>query len=134
MKNGQMTIYEYIAAESALSYLPPEAAEIWEGCFDLKLHELPPGARFDTTGRVAYLLRGAGEVGAWEIERGAFFGVNARGTPERQVFTSHTGCLLLLWDSLIMTHVCYRACWFHARFVDEVRRAAAKRSYRSNEA
>lgn len=126
-----MTLYETMAAEPALAYLPPEAAELWEGCFDLRLHELPPGARFDTTGCVACLLRGTGEVGAWEIARGAFFGIDAQGNPERQIFTSHTSCQLLLWDSAVMAHVCYRACWFHARFVDEVRRAAAQRSYRS---
>ncbi len=128
-----MDVYDCIRGDATLGFLPPECVEPFEGCFDMTLLELPPGARFDSKGRLAYLLRGSGEVGAWDTEAGGFFGVDAAGRPERQVFTSHTSCLLLLWDAAVLTNVCYRACWFHARLIETARRAAASRVYRVGE-
>ena len=126
-------IYDYIAADPTLSFLPPECTEVFEGCFNMHLHRLPPGARFETTGYVAYLLDGAGEIGAWDMESGAFFGVDSRGKPQRQTVTTHTSCLLLLWDDIIMSHLCYRGCWFHLRLLETIRRQAAGRIYRIGE-
>ena len=128
-----MKLYDLIRSDSSLSFLPPEGVRIFDGCFDLTLRELPPGARFDTAGRLAYLLRGSGEVGAWDMESGTFFGLDAAGMPERQVFTAHTRCLLLLWDDAVLTGVCYGACWFHARLIEEAKRSTGKRTYRIGE-
>lgn len=128
-----MTVYEKITAGTDLSWLPEEAYETFSGCFDLRVEEMAAGKRFDTAGCIACLLRGAGEVGASDLEEGAFLGIDAQGRPQRQVFTSHVSCTLLVLDDAVMKHVCYRACWFHARFLEEARRSAAQRTYRIGE-
>ena len=127
------TLYDHIAADPRLSFLPPECEEVFSGCFDMRLLELAPGARFDTAGCVAYLLEGSGEIGAWDTDSGVFFGVSADGRPQRQTFTTHTSCLLLLWNDDVITRVCYRACWFHVKFLNMVRHDAAHRVYRIGE-
>lgn len=129
----ERSLYEYIAADPRLSFLPPECEEAFEGCFDMRLHEMAPGARFDTSGCVAYLLEGSGEIGAWDTDSGAFLGISADGRPQRQTFTSHTSCRLLLWNDDVITRVCYRSCWFHVRFLNLARYDAAHRVYRIGE-
>ena len=112
-----MDIYDHLAADGRLSFLPREAVEIFEGCFDLRLLELRPGETFDAAGRLCYLLRGAGGVGERPVAPGTFFGVD-RDRAER--FTAASDCAQLLWDADVLSHVCYRACWFHVRLLNEI--------------
>ena len=115
-----MELYDLLAADGRLSFLPRESVEIFEGCFDLHLLELRAGEGFDAAGRLGYLLRGTGSAGGRPVASGAFFGVDRDRGPRAERFTAETDCSLLLWDADVLSHVCYRACWFHVRLLNEI--------------
>lgn len=115
-----MDIYDRLTADGRLFFLPREAAEIFGGCFDLQLLELHAGDVFDAAGRLGYLLDGTGRAGGRPLASGAFFGVGRDKRPRAERFTAETDCSLLLWDADVLSHVCYRACWFHVRLLNEI--------------
>ena len=115
------TLALLFAANARLSFLPPEAAEIFEGCFDLRVCEVPRGGTLDTAGALCYLCSGTGRIGKRRADPGVFFGVDAEGKPRAEAFAASEDSVLLRWDGDVLSHVCYRACWFHVRLLNEVR-------------
>lgn len=90
-------------------------------CFDLREERLAAGDYRVCGGRMGYLLSGtAADEAGRPLEPGDLLGVPGVPTPES--FTASEGCRILWMDGEIMTSVCYRACWFHGRFVTEVRK------------
>ena len=111
-----------------LFWLPAEGLETMGNCFDMQAEAVSAGACCRSNGRLGYLLRGRGELtgepGNRTAAPGSIFGVIIQeGTAHtvQACLRAETDCVLLWADGEILRSVCYGACWFHARFIREVR-------------
>lgn len=109
-----------------LDWLTEEGAETLSSCFDLTVEELPPGQSFPTAGRIGCLLRGEavfhrkGE--ARSLALGDVFALGRDNTPLLGVLTAGRDCAVAWLRADVVQHVCYNACWFHARLLEEINR------------
>ena len=117
-----------ISAETLLktelfAWTAPEDLEVLANCFDWEEERLAAGEHRKGMGRIGCLLEGAAERHRAIVAAGAVFGLPRDGEPDpKSAVTARTDCRILWMDGDIMTSVCYRACWFHGRFVTEVRK------------
>ena len=118
-----------ISAETLLktelfAWTAPEDLEVLANCFDWEEERLAAGEHRKGMGRIGCLLEGAaGDAAGHALAAGAIFGLTRDGEPDpKSAVTARTDCRILWMDGDIMTSVCYRACWFHGRFVTEVRK------------
>lgn len=108
------------------AWLPAEGAETLSACFDLCVEELEPGESRPAGGRVGCLLRGGAvfQTGgdARALEPGRVFALDRDRNPLPGVLTAGEGCAVAWFHRDLVRHVCYRACWFHARLILEIGR------------
>lgn len=108
------------------AWLPEEGAETLSNCFDLCVEELSAGETRSTEGRIGCLIRGGADFRTDDDTRtlalGDVFALNRDRNPLPGVLTAGEDCAVawFRWD--LVCHVCYRACWFHARLIQEIDR------------
>ena len=119
---------EELLRQPLFAWMPPEAPRTFQDCFDLEAEELAPGERRESRGRIGYVLSGAlelegGETGLAAPER-VFGLLDARAGQvrvEEVCLTAREPSVVIWMNREIMTSVCYFDCWFHGRFVTEMR-------------
>ena len=108
------------------SWLPEEGAETLSNCFDLCVEELNAGETRATEGRIGCLLRGGADFRTDNDTRtlapGDVFALDRDRNPLSGVLTAGKGCAVAWFRRDLVLHVCYRACWFHARLIQEIDR------------
>lgn len=121
------------ALSGCFPWMPERADAVLQSCFDLEFETLAPGRRCATGGRIGCLLRGEGVLNGQEAARpGVFFGA-ARGSrleklAVEETLEAGTECLVAWFDFDVVLTVCYTACWFHARLIQEMERVLDARS------
>lgn len=116
------------ARSGCFPWMPQRADQVLQSCFDLECETLAPGQRRASGGRIGCLLRGAGRVNGTESAGPGFFFGAARG-PRLEKFAveetleAETECLVAWFDFDVVLTVCYTACWFHARLIQEMEQA-----------
>lgn len=116
-----------VLCDELFSWLAPADLEMLVNCFDMEQDALAKGDRRESSGRLGYLLAGEGSLSRdgerATVQQGAFFGAAAamEGTvyAGEVEFAADGDCQILWMGREILTSVCYRACWFHGRFVME---------------
>lgn len=116
------------------AWLPEEAPDILNGCFDLEVERLTAGETRRTAGRVGCLLEGGAvfrpQDAAISLSPGNLFAISRdiQGLkhPEPGTLTAVTDCAVAWFDFTLTTSVCYRACWFHVRLLREIDALLAK--------
>ena len=104
------------------AWLPEEGFETFEACFDMEAENLGAGERRESRGRLGYLLSGRLHAADGEAVRpGELFGLSAAGGG--RCLTAQVPSTVIWMDREIMTRVCYFDCWFHGRFVTELKQA-----------
>lgn len=102
---------------------------ILANCFDMYAEKLLTGQVIDSKGRLGYLL--SGQVVLLDkipqsVTSDMAFGVqykHGREASPNEIQLKALEDSVIIWaDAEIMTSVCYRACWFHGRFIDEVKK------------
>ena len=116
------------AQSGCFPWMPPRADEVLYGCFDLEFETLAPGQRRVSGGRIGCLLRGAGRVNGKEDAGPGFFFGAVRGPRLEKIAVEEsleagTECLVAWFDFNVVLTVCYTACWFHARLIQEMEQA-----------
>jgi hypothetical protein len=111
------------------AWLPEGACEVLNGCFDLEVEQLRQGERREVHGRIGCLLTGSASFcpdsgPADPLSPGDLFGI-ARGAdgikrPVPGTLTANTDCAVAWFDFDLVRTVCYRACWFHVRLLNEI--------------
>lgn len=104
--------------------------EMLANCFDMEVEQLSAGKSCESRGRLGYLLFGSGCVchGDWKapVVAGAVWGLEndpaSDFSPAKETLTAWEDCQLIWLNYDIMTSVCYRACWFHGRFITEAKK------------
>jgi hypothetical protein len=120
---------ELLRTVPLFSWLPEEAPEILSGCFDLRIEQ---GQILNCQGRCGCLLDGTAvfrpeQGSAWVCQPGDLVGIKRDDTgathavPGRLESTDH--CTVAWFDIALTQTVCYRACWFHVRLLQEINRA-----------
>ena len=108
------------------AWLPEEGAETLSNCFDLCVEGLNTGETRATEGRIGCLLRGSAdfraEAGARTLAPGDVFALNRDRCLIPGVLTAGEDCIVAWFHGDLVLHVCYRACWFHARLIQEIDR------------
>jgi len=112
------------------AWLPEEGFETFEACFDMEAENLGAGERRESRGRLGYLLSGRLHAADGEAVRpGELFGLSAAGGG--RCLTAQVPSTVIWMDREIMTRVCYFDCWFHGRFVTELKQALARQERRT---
>lgn len=118
-----MEIWEKLRRTGRFDWLPREGVEMFQNCFDLETVCLRAGERRDFAGKLGLLLSGSLAQGGTVLTPGALFGAardeggRLRAAPVS--VSARQDSEIALWDGAVLTDVCYRACWFHGRFVLE---------------
>ena len=90
------------------------------------MEELNAGETCSTDGRIGCLLRGGADFRTDDDTRilapGDVFALNRDRNPLPGVLTAGEGCVVAWFHRDLVCHVCYRACWFHARLIQEIDR------------
>jgi len=109
-------------------WIPAEGLTMLANCFDMEAQLLPAGQAQDSGGRIGYLLSGAlCPAGAQspQILPGTLLGVSLQANGdclfEKTRLRALADSVIVWMDCDIMTSVCYRACWFHGRFVTQAK-------------
>ncbi len=111
------------------SWMPLQGLNLFQGCFDLTVQELPAGSSSPVQNKIGCLLQGEASLQSDRASRrllpGELFGaaLDSAGVPcpeDGTLAPSPEGCTVVWMEFDILRSVCYRACWFHARFVQEV--------------
>ena len=106
------------------AWLPEEGAETLSNCFDLCVEELNAGETRATEGRIGGLLRGGADFrtddGTRTLAPGDVFALNRDKNPLPGVLAAGEDCIVAWFRGDLVLHVCYRACWFHARLIQEI--------------
>ena len=116
-------LWEKLRRTALCDWMPPEGAEMFQNCFDLETVYLRAGQDLDSAGRLGLVLSGALACGETALGPGALFGAardeGGRLRPIPASVSAQRDSEIALWDGAVLTSVCYRACWFHGRFVLE---------------
>lgn len=90
------------------------------------MEELNAGETRPTDGRIGCLLRGNAEFraddGTRTSARGDVFALDRNRSSFPGVLTAGEDCAVAWFRRDLVLHVCYRACWFHARLIQEIDR------------
>ena len=117
---------ELLRQAPLFAWLTEEGAETLAACFDLCVEELNTGETRATEGRIGCLLRGSADfqadAGARTLAPGDVFALNRDRNPLPGVLTAGEDCAVAWFCRDLVLHVCYRACWFHARLIQEIDR------------
>ena len=101
-------------------------AETLSACFDLCVKELKAGDARPSNGRIGCLLRGNAdfrtEAGSRTLAAGNVFALSRDKSPLPGVLTAGEDCAVAWFRRDLVLHVCYRACWFHVRLIQEIDR------------
>ena len=116
------------ARSGCFPWMPQRADQVLQSCFDLECETLAPGERRASGGRIGCLLRGAGRVNGTESAGPGLFLGAARGpllekVAVEETVEAETGGLVAWFDFDVVLTVCYTACWFHARLIQEMEQA-----------
>lgn len=116
------------ASSGCFPWMPQRADQVLQSCFDLEFETLAPGQRRDTRGRIGCLLHGTGRLDTGEAAGpGFFFGAARTDRLEKvaaeETLEAGTACLVAWFDFDVVLTVCYTACWFHARLIQEMEQA-----------
>lgn len=113
------------------AWLPEEAPEILNGCFDLETEKLETGETRRTDGRAGCLLSGSAVfqpegTASDTLSAGSLFAIRRDGQgfkhPRSGILTAASDCAVAWFDVSLTSNVCYRACWFHVRLLREIDR------------
>ena len=113
---------ELLRRAPLFAWLPEEGAETLSACFDLCVEELKAGDARPTDDRIGCLLRGGAVFQAHALAPGDVFALNRDKSPCPGVLTAGEDCAVAWFRRDLVRHVCYRACWFHARLIQEIDR------------
>lgn len=111
------------------AWLPEEAPEILNSCFDLETERLAAGETRRAAGRAGCLLSGSAVFqpqGAAPVPLsvGSLFAIlrDDQGFkhPCPGTLTAASDCAVAWFDFNLTRNVCYRACWFHVRLLREI--------------
>lgn len=116
------------ARSGCFPWMPQRADQVLQSCFDLECETLAPSERRASGGRIGCLLRGVGRVnGREDAGPGFFFGAARNAHLEKvaveETLEAGTECLVAWFDFDVVLTVCYTACWFHARLIQEMEQA-----------
>ena len=108
------------------AWMPEEGADTLSACFDLCVEELSAGETRFADGRVGCLLRGTASFqtcdGARPLRPGEVFALDRDRQSIPGTLTAGEDCAVAWFRRDLVRHVCYRACWFHARLILEIDR------------
>ena len=113
-------LYELLKDQPFWRWLPPEGGRYFDACFNMDAETVPAGQHRQSAGRVGYLISGRARVNGDPAGEGTFFGVKGDRSAEEADLWAVTECKVLWLDGDVLRHVCYAACWFHARLIREV--------------
>ena len=117
---------ELLRQAPLFAWLTEEGAETLAACFDLCVEELNTGETRATEGRIGCLLRGSADfradTGTHILAPGDVFALDRDRSPLPGVLTAGEDCAVAWFCRDLVLHVCYRACWFHARLIQEIDR------------
>lgn len=120
---------ELLRSVPLFSWLPERGPEVMDACFDMETEHLAAGESRRTDGRVGCLLRGSArfESGADRMELcpGDLLGLTRDRQPRPGTLTAEEDCAVVWFQYQLVCHVCYRACWDHARVIMEIQRQLA---------
>ncbi len=107
------------------AWLPEEGAEALSDCFDLCVEEPAAGESLPTGDRIGCLLRGEASFrwdgGERTLSVGELFALGEDGrTLTPGVLTAGRDCVVAWFQSGLVRHVCYGACWYHVRLLEEI--------------
>lgn len=117
-----------LAGSACFPWLPERGEEMLGACFDLERGTMAPGESCETQGRIGILLEGDGTLNDRESAGpGTVFGACRSGPwrekiPAEETFLARTDCTVAWFRFDVVTAVCYNACWFHARLIQELDR------------
>ena len=114
----------------AFSWLPEEGLETLGACFDLTEERIPAGETRNSRGRIGCLLSGRvrlrAENGETVLSSVSLLGITVTDRGERRPvaaeLTAEEDCTVLWFRFEMVRMVCYAACWFHVRFLQEIDR------------
>ena len=114
--------------EELFSWMGEAELNVLSNCFDMEVERLPEGRTAAIGSRIGYQLSGSARLSCGketaDIASGAVFGVpwaeNTGNCLAETAITAWEDCRIIWADKEIMQSVCYRACWFHGRFITEV--------------
>lgn len=118
------------SGSEAFSWLPEEGLETLGACFDLTEERIPAGETRSSGGRIGCLLSGRGrlrtESGETDLYSVSLLGIAVTDRGERRPvaaeLTAEEDCTVLWFNFEMVRMVCYAACWFHVRFLQEIDR------------
>ena len=118
------------SGSEAFSWLPEEGLETLGACFDLTEERIPVGETRNSGGRIGCLLSGRGrlrtESGETDLYSVSLLGIAVTDRGERRPvaaeLTAEEDCTVLWFNFEMVRMVCYAACWFHVRFLQEIDR------------
>ena len=120
---------ELLRSVPLFSWLPERGPEVMDACFDLETEDLTAGESRLTDGRVGCLLRGSARFETGEdrfaLRTGELLGLTADKQLCAGTVTAEEDCTVLWFQYQLVCHVCYRACWDHARAIQEIDRQLA---------
>lgn len=126
----QVPAQELLGSE-LFSWISEEGVEMFSNCFDLEVERIPAGESRESRGRIGYLLSGKATAAGRDLAADDAAGVTLEedGTFRRQEFTLRAvePCAVAWMNGEILTSVCYRACWFHGRLLQEMTRLLSVR-------
>ena len=121
---------ELLKQDPRLYWMPEEGLEILDSCFGLEAESLESGETRGSAGRVGYLLQGEASIqtdrGAELVSGSGLVGIRLGGPrgyqPDHGVLTALTTCQVLWMPYEAMEFACHRNCWFHTRWMIEIRK------------
>ena len=119
--------YEELTALPLMSYLPAEAMDVMPNCFELRFENINAGSTRSSKGRLGYLVSGRGSIRGRELRTDDVFGAGENPMTGKlrlvdEIFSAASDSRVLWLEGEILSNVCYRACWFHGRLVQELTR------------
>ena len=120
---------ELLRSVQLFSWLPERGPEVMDACFDMETERLAAGESRLTAGRVGCLLRGSARFDAGAdhlpLRPGDLLGLNGDKQMRSGTLTAEEDCAVVWFQYQLVCHVCYRACWDHARIIMEIERQLA---------
>lgn len=119
---------DQIMKRPLFAWLPRSGMDMLANCFNMEAERIPAGEKRSTRGRIGYLLSGCAIIpdGQTPVGQDNLLGVRCLENHEIQAeetsLTAVEACCVLWMEEEILTSVCYRACWFHGRFITEMKR------------
>lgn len=122
-------IHDLMAAP-LFSWISQPGMEMLANCFDMEAEKLVPGACRQSRGRIGYILSGTADTERGKLVPGGILGVRLLEDGgfclEEALLCAREHCTVVWMDPDILSSVCYRACWFHGRFVTEIKQVLAQ--------